>query len=103
VTALGWVLKAALLDNGLLKMAPTVSSPRLGLVFKFFEAGVPVIHLLNIERLAADNQLPSSPEGLGGRFRGALDRAVAGDGAVARDLVGVGGVAGEAGGGGERR
>jgi poly-gamma-glutamate system protein len=64
VTALGWVPEAALLDNGLLKKVPAVSSPRRGLVFKFFEAGVPVIHLLNIERLAADNQLPSSPAGL---------------------------------------
>ena len=61
ITALGWVAEAALLDNGLLRQVPAVSSPQRGLVFRMYEDGVPVIHLLNINRLAARYGLPVSP------------------------------------------
>ena len=61
VTALGWVKAATLLDSGLLTRIPTCSSPRRGTIFRMFEAGVPVIHLINIERLAAANHLPIAP------------------------------------------
>lgn len=61
ITALGWVSEAALLDNGLLARVPHTSSPQRGLLFRFFEAGVPVIHMINIERLAAANYLPIAP------------------------------------------
>jgi poly-gamma-glutamate system protein len=64
VTALGWVSEAALLDNGLLSRVPSVSSNQRGLIFRMFEAGVPVIHILNIERLAAVNHLPIAPVGM---------------------------------------
>lgn len=61
VTALGWVAEAALLDNGLLRQVPATTSPQRGLIFRMHEAGVPVIHLLNIERLAARYGMPISP------------------------------------------
>lgn len=61
VTALGWVAEAALLNNGLLRQVPATASPQRGLIFRMHEAGVPVIHLLNIERLAARYGLPVSP------------------------------------------
>lgn len=62
ITSLGWVSEAALLDNGLLARIPTTSSPRRGIIFRMYERGVPVIHLLNIERLASRNGLPIAPE-----------------------------------------
>lgn len=75
VTSLGWVAEAALLENGLLLPAgqnpgpgirasrgvPVVNSPRRGVIFRMFEKGVPVLHLLNIERLAASSSLPVPP------------------------------------------
>ena len=61
VSALGWVAEAALLDNGPLDRMPASSSPQRGLLFRFFEQGVPVIHLLNIDRLAAEYAIPSTP------------------------------------------
>lgn len=64
VTALGWVSEAALLDNGLLTRTPSTSSPKRGTIFRMHELGVPVIHLLNIERLAVRYGLPLSPHPL---------------------------------------
>ena len=64
ITAFGWISEATLLENGLLARVPSVSSPQRGLIFRMFEAGVPVIHLLNIERLAAANHLPVAPSSL---------------------------------------
>lgn len=61
VTALGWVAEAALLNNGLLQQVPATASSQRGLLFRMHEIGVPVIHLLNIERLAARYGLPISP------------------------------------------
>lgn len=61
VTSLGWVSQAAMLDNGLLARVPPCSSPQRGVIFRMFEAGVPVIHLINIERLAAANHLRVGP------------------------------------------
>lgn len=78
VTSLGWVAEAALLENGLLlppsrdaayqvraaRSIPTTNSPQRGILFRMFENGVPVIHLLNIERLAAAHYLPVAPHEL---------------------------------------
>lgn len=78
VTSLGWLAEAALLDNGLLlppgtgdktfegaaRRIPRTTSPQRGTLFRMFEAGVPVLHLLNIERLAAANNLPVAPRTL---------------------------------------
>lgn len=61
VTALGWVPEAALLGNGLIGRAPSVRSELRGLIFRMHEAGVPVIHLLNVERLAARHHVALSP------------------------------------------
>lgn len=61
VTSMGWVSEAALLDNGLIKRIPACSSLQRGTIFRMFEAGVPVIHLINIERLAAAYHLPIAP------------------------------------------
>lgn len=64
VTSLGWISEAALLENGLITRIPASSSPQRGTVFRMFEAGVPVIHLINIERLAAAYHLPIAPVNL---------------------------------------
>ena len=64
ITSLGWVPEAALLDNGLLTYVPRSTSPKRGLVFRMAEEGVPVIHLINIERLAAEYHLPIAPTAL---------------------------------------
>lgn len=65
LSALGWINEAALLENGLLYRVPASNSPMRGLIFQMFEQGVPVIHLLNIERLAAANHLEIAPRALG--------------------------------------
>lgn len=61
ITSLGWVAEAARLNNGLLRAVPACRSPQRGIVFRMVEQGVPVIHLLNIERLAARYLLPIAP------------------------------------------
>lgn len=61
VTALGWVSEAALLDNGLLRRLPTTDSAQRGVIFRMAERGTPVLHLLNIERLALRHGLPVAP------------------------------------------
>lgn len=61
VTSLGWVSEAALLDNGLLTRVPATKSPRRGIIFRMYEKGIPVIHLINIERLASRYDLPAAP------------------------------------------
>src|SRR6266702_57770 len=64
VTAIGWVNETHLLSNGLLRSFPLCDSPLRGLLFRMHEKGVPVINLLNIERLAAANLLPVAPSEL---------------------------------------
>jgi hypothetical protein len=50
VTALGWVEESATIGNGLLRRVPNIADERRGLLFRMHEAGVPVIHLLNIKK-----------------------------------------------------
>ncbi|NLH80529.1 MAG: poly-gamma-glutamate system protein [Phyllobacteriaceae bacterium] len=64
VTAIGWINETHLLDNGLLRSFPSTDAPKRGLLFRMHERGVPVVHLLNIERLAAANDLPIAPRTL---------------------------------------
>jgi len=64
ITSLGWIAEAARLDNGLLRRVPHTTNPQRGLIFRMFEAGIPVIHLLNIERLADRYGLPIDPSPL---------------------------------------
>ena len=61
LTALGWLPEAARLENGLLSKIPASRNPDRGLIFRYMEEGVPVIHLLNIERLAERYALPVDP------------------------------------------
>lgn len=64
VTALGWINETHLLDNGLVRRFPATSAPKRGLLFRMHERGVPVVHLLDIERLAAAHDLPIAPDRL---------------------------------------
>ena len=64
VTAIGWINETHLLGNGLLNWFPPTDNPKRGLLFRMHEQDVPVIHLLNIERLAAANFLPVAPRQL---------------------------------------
>lgn len=64
VTSLGWVSEAAFIENGLMKRIPACSSPQRGTIFRMFESGVPVVHLINIQRLAAAYHLPIAPVNL---------------------------------------
>lgn len=61
ITAIGWINETHLLGNGLLQRFPSCDRPQRGLLFRMHEESVPVIHLLNIERLAAANHLPVAP------------------------------------------
>ncbi len=62
LTALGWVPEAAKLDAGLLtQKMPKTDDGKRGLIFRYAEDGVPVIHLLNIVRLAERYALPVDP------------------------------------------
>lgn len=64
ITSLGWIAEAARLDNGLLRSVPHTTNSQRGLIFRMFEAGIPVIHLLNVERLADRYGLPVDPSPL---------------------------------------
>jgi poly-gamma-glutamate system protein len=61
LTALGWVASSARLDNGLLREIPPERDPARGLIFLYMEEKIPVIHLLNIDRLARRYALPVDP------------------------------------------
>lgn len=48
--------------NGLVTGVPPLpDGPRKGLIFYFTEKGVPVIHLLNVKKLAQMNKIPYAP------------------------------------------
>lgn len=61
LTSLGWLPEAAYLDVGLLKEIPSTRVAQRGLIFRYFEDGLPVIHLLNVARLAERYALPIDP------------------------------------------
>lgn len=61
VTAIGWINEAHVLEGGLQRRIPPTDAPKRGLLHRMSEKGVPVIHMLNIERLAAANHLPIAP------------------------------------------
>lgn len=53
--------------NGLVKVAPNIPTDAdRGLIYEYAARGVPVIHLLNVRGLAADNGLPFDPVPLPG-------------------------------------
>lgn len=61
LTSLGWIPEAAKLDSGFIKNVPLSKDKNRGLIFRYQEEGVPVIHLLNIVRLAERYALPVDP------------------------------------------
>lgn len=61
IISLGWTPESAKLGFGLLHSLPKTTNPERGIIFRMFERGVPVIHLLNIERLASTYGLPIDP------------------------------------------
>lgn len=61
VTAIGWINETHALEGGLARHLAPTDAPKRGLLHRMSEKGVPVIHMLNIERLAAANHLPIAP------------------------------------------
>ncbi len=61
IVSLGWLPEAAKLETGLLRRVPDTHNPERGMIFRLKERGMPVIHLLNIERLASLYNLPIDP------------------------------------------
>ena len=61
LNSLGWVPEAARLDTGLIRDVPKTMDPKRGLIFRYAEEGMPVIHVLNVVRLAESYALPVDP------------------------------------------
>lgn len=61
LSSLGDAINGRLLPPGLHKHVLTRNIPKKGTMFLFAEQGVPVIHLLDIRKLAEDYNLPISP------------------------------------------
>lgn len=61
LTSLGTCPEAAMLPTGLMHRVRRCSKPGRGIIFRMGEMGVPVIHLLNIKRIARRYGLPSDP------------------------------------------
>ncbi len=61
LTSLGNCPEAHMLPVGLLQHVPPSHHPRRGIIFKMREKGVPVIHLLNIKKIAAQYGLAIDP------------------------------------------
>jgi poly-gamma-glutamate system protein len=59
--ALGNCREAQALPTGLLPLGSRSASPDCGIVFRMAAAGVPVIHLLDIRKIARDYGLPVDP------------------------------------------
>ncbi len=61
LASLGVCPEAAMLSTGLVHHIRPCSGPKRGIIFRMAERGVPVIHLLNIKRIARRYGLPSDP------------------------------------------
>lgn len=61
LTSLGSCPEVHTLPTGLLLHIPHSDHPRRGIIFKMNEMGVPVIHLLNIKKIAAHHGLSIDP------------------------------------------
>jgi poly-gamma-glutamate system protein len=66
LTSLGRCRAAAKLPPGLVPRGTRGSGAGCGILFRLLEAGVPVIHLLNVLELARDHGLPADPVPLPG-------------------------------------
>ena len=60
-TALGNCPEAYALSTGLLSRVPSSDNPQRGIIFRMSEKGIPVIHLLNIKKIARQYGLPVDP------------------------------------------
>jgi poly-gamma-glutamate system protein len=61
LTSFGDCPEAFALSTGLLTKVPVSNDPRRGIIFRMHEKGVPVIHLLNIKKIATHYGLPVDP------------------------------------------
>ncbi len=61
LASIGVCPEAAMLSTGFVRHIRTCGGPKRGIIFRMAERGVPVIHLLNIKRLARRYGLPSDP------------------------------------------
>ncbi len=61
LTSLGDTPEILSLAPGLLEKVPQSSRPERGILFRMNETGIPVIHLLNIKKIARRNGLPVDP------------------------------------------
>jgi len=61
LTSLGNCPEAYALSTGLLSKVPFSNHPKRGIIFRMSEEGVPIIHLLNIKKIAARYGLPVDP------------------------------------------
>jgi poly-gamma-glutamate system protein len=89
LTSLGGVSEGAMFPPGLIRRALAPPDPRDGVIARMLEAGIPVVHLLDLRRLARAHglpwdpmPLPAVPSGTVMRPRG-LGRWAAGVGLVA--------------------
>ncbi len=83
--SLGMCPHAPVLPHGIITRLPECSHPDRGLIERLVEREIPVIHLLNIEALAAEYHLPLGPATLAPGIR----EAVYATRAVNRGAVGV--------------
>jgi len=61
LTSLGNCPEAYSLSTGFLRKVPLSDHPQRGIIFRLSEQGIPVIHLLNIEKIARQYGLPVDP------------------------------------------
>ncbi|HZK06752.1 MAG TPA: poly-gamma-glutamate system protein [Bacteroidales bacterium] len=61
IASLGNTINGRLINPGLTKHLPTRNFPARGVIIQMGQNGIPIIHLLNINRLLKDFNLPGSP------------------------------------------
>jgi poly-gamma-glutamate system protein len=61
IASLGNTINGKLIPAGLTEILPVKNYPVNGVIIKMGEQGIPIIHLLNIEKLARQYGLPESP------------------------------------------
>ena len=64
LSSIGATLNGRLIDPGLHRYLTLTNTPLKGTMLLFADEGVPVIHLLDITRLAEENKLPLAPDPL---------------------------------------
>ena len=64
LSSIGATLNGKLIDPGLHRYLTLTNPPLKGTMLLFADEGIPVVHLLDITRLAEDNKLPIAPDPL---------------------------------------